>query len=67
MQKFRLRIALLLPVLIISFGTFSYTLIEKMAPFDAFYMTLITISNAGFSEISPLTQAGIRSSFMNTV
>lgn len=38
MQKFRLRIALLLLVLIISFGTFSYTLIEKTAPFDAFYI-----------------------------
>jgi voltage-gated potassium channel len=29
-----------------------------MKPFDAFYMTLITISTVGFSEISPLTQAG---------
>lgn len=29
-----------------------------MTLFDSFYMTLITISTVGFSEIAPLTQAG---------
>jgi len=58
MQKLRLRLSLLLLLLIVLFGTFSYTLIEHMKPFDAFYMTLITISTVGFSEIAPLTQAG---------
>lgn len=58
MKRFRLRIALLLLLLIILFGTVGYTVIEDMKPFDAFYMTLITISTVGFSEIAPLTQAG---------
>jgi len=58
MGRFKLRIALLLLLMIILFGTVGYTLIENMTPFDAFYMTLITISTVGFSEISPLTQAG---------
>jgi voltage-gated potassium channel len=57
-QKFRLRISLLLLLLIVAFGTLSYTVVEGMDPFDAFYMTLITISTVGFSEISPLTHAG---------
>jgi voltage-gated potassium channel len=58
MNRSRLSISLLLLLLIILFGTVGYTIIEHMAPFDAFYMTLITISTVGFSEIAPLTQAG---------
>lgn len=58
MGRFRLPISLLLLILIVLFVTFGYTLIEDMAPFDAFYMTLITISTVGFSEIAPLTQTG---------
>ena len=58
MEYSRLRISLLLLLSIILFGTFSYSLIEKMSLFDSFYMTLITISTVGFSEITPLTQSG---------
>ncbi len=58
MDRLRLSISLLLLLIIILFGTVGYTIIENMAPFDAFYMTLITISTVGFSEIAPLTQAG---------
>ncbi|MGA7277542.1 MAG: potassium channel protein [Desulfocapsaceae bacterium] len=58
MGRYRLRISLLLLLLIIMFGTVGYTVIEGMLPFDAFYMTLITISTVGFAEISPLTHAG---------
>ncbi len=58
MEYSRLRISLLLLLSIILFGTFSYSLIEKMSLFDSFYMTLITISTVGFSEIIPLTQSG---------
>jgi voltage-gated potassium channel len=43
---------------IIAFGTFGYYLVEKMPLFDAFYMTIITISTVGFSEIRPLTPLG---------
>lgn len=58
MEYTRLRISLFLLVSIILFGTFGYSIIEGMSLFDSFYMTLITISTVGFSEITPLTQAG---------
>jgi len=39
-------------------GTVGFTVIEHYPPFDAFYMTLITMTTVGYSEIHPLTQAG---------
>jgi voltage-gated potassium channel len=44
--------------MIIISGTVGYCLIEGMPAFDAFYMTMITISTVGFSEIKPLSPAG---------
>jgi voltage-gated potassium channel len=58
MESFKLRISLLLLFLTICFGTFGYVLFEDMPMFDAFYMTLITISTVGFSEIRPLSDIG---------
>jgi len=58
MDYTRLRISLLLLVAIILFGTFGYAYIEGMPLFDGFYMTLITISTVGFSEIRPLSSIG---------
>lgn len=58
MDYSRLRISLTLLFLIIMFGTIGYTVFEGMAVFDAFYMTAITISTVGFSEIKPLSQVG---------
>jgi voltage-gated potassium channel len=43
---------------IIAFGTIGYYAVEHMSMFEAFYMTLITISTVGFSEIKPLTVYG---------
>jgi voltage-gated potassium channel len=43
---------------IIAFGTCGYYFVEGMPLFEAFYMTIITISTVGFSEIVPLTTAG---------
>jgi voltage-gated potassium channel len=43
---------------IISLGTGGYFAIEGMSFFDAFYMTIISISTVGFAEIKPLTPAG---------
>ena len=54
--KFRYSIFLL--TAIIAFGTFGYYLFEHMPLFEAFYMTIITISTVGFSEIRPLTMVG---------
>jgi voltage-gated potassium channel len=40
------------------FGTTGFILVEGYPPFDAFYMTLITITTVGYSEIHPLSNAG---------
>lgn len=48
--------ALLLGIL--GLGTLGYYYFEDMPLFDAFYMTIITISTVGFSEIVPLTHVG---------
>lgn len=39
-------------------GTTGFVLIEHCSAFDAFYMTLITISTVGYHETVPLGQAG---------
>jgi voltage-gated potassium channel len=43
---------------IVAFGTSGYYFVEHMPLFEAFYMTIITISTVGYAEIVPLTQAG---------
>jgi voltage-gated potassium channel len=58
MDYSRLKISLLLLLAIIGFGTVGYTHIEGWSAFDALYMTIITISSVGFSEIHPLSTAG---------
>lgn len=54
----KLSISLLLLAATLAFGTLGYHAIEDMPLFDAFYMTLITITTVGFSEIKPLTEPG---------
>jgi voltage-gated potassium channel len=58
MEYKRLQRALTLLFCIIAFGTSGYYVVEEMSVFEAFYMTLITISTVGFSEIKPLTVYG---------
>ncbi|MGD2270513.1 MAG: potassium channel protein [Desulfobacterales bacterium] len=58
MEYKRLQRALTLLFCIIAFGTGGYYVVEEMSVFEAFYMTLITISTVGFSEIKPLTVYG---------
>ncbi|MCP4351135.1 MAG: potassium channel protein [Desulfobacterales bacterium] len=55
-KKLHISLAILLGT--ISFGTIGYYFIEGMPLFDAFYMTIITISTVGFSEIIPLSPYG---------
>jgi voltage-gated potassium channel len=43
---------------VLLFGTISYHQIESMPFFEAFYMTMITVSTVGFSEIKPLSPHG---------
>jgi len=45
-------------LILIAFGTLGFMVIEKWNAFDAFYMTVITISTVGFGEVHPLTAAG---------
>src|SRR5215467_11486244 len=39
-------------------GTVGFTWIEHYPPFDAFYMTLTTMTTVGYGEIHPLSRAG---------
>lgn len=54
----KLKISLYLLLATIAFGTGGYMVFEDMPLFEAFYMTLITISTVGFSEIKPLSYIG---------
>lgn len=44
--------------LVLITGTIGFEVIDGYPPFDAFYMTLITVSTVGYAEIHPLSQAG---------
>ncbi|MBP7739048.1 MAG: potassium channel protein [Spirochaetes bacterium] len=44
--------------IIIAVGVSGYYVIEGMTLFEAFYMTMITISTVGFQEVQPLSTAG---------
>src|ERR1051325_7336211 len=39
-------------------GTVGFAVIEHWPPFDAFYMTLTTMTTVGYMEIHPLSRAG---------
>ena len=58
MDHSRLRISIILLFAVICAGTIGYSVFEDMSVFDAFYMTIITISSVGFSEVKPLSQVG---------
>ncbi|TAN38084.1 MAG: potassium channel protein [Nitrospirae bacterium] len=44
--------------LIISFGTFGYSLIEGWPLFDSLYMTIITLTTVGYREVHDLSRNG---------
>ncbi len=56
LERFRLPGVLLLIVIVV--GVAGYMLIEGWTFLDAFFMTIITISTVGYSEVHPLTVAG---------
>ena len=39
-------------------GTLGYMLIEGWSAWDAFYMTVITVTTVGYGEVHPMSQAG---------
>src|ERR1700733_7892103 len=45
-------------LLIFTCGTLGFIWIEHYSPFDAFYMTLITITTVGYEELHPLSFYG---------
>ncbi|RKD92747.1 potassium channel family protein [Mangrovibacterium diazotrophicum] len=53
-----LRVGVLLLFSMLSIGTLAYMYIEKYSLIDAFFMTIITISTVGFSEVHPLSDIG---------
>ena len=60
MQRFRKRFILIGSAVVITQlgGTLGFILIDHYPVFDAFYMTLITISTVGYEEVHPLSHAG---------
>src|SRR5215472_12508932 len=44
--------------LVLIIGTVGFVLVEHWSVFDAFYMTLTTMTTVGYGEIHPLSQAG---------
>src|SRR5262249_10942477 len=42
----------------LSAGTLGFVLIEHYPVFDAFYMTLTTVTTVGYGEVHPLSRAG---------
>ena len=53
-----LRAAILLLFTLFAFSTSGYVILEKYTVLEAFYMTVITFSTVGFSEIRPLSNEG---------
>ncbi len=55
----RLITLLVIPLLLVLSGTLGYWLIEPdYSPFDALYMTVITLSTIGYGEVHPLSTTG---------
>ena len=47
-----------IPILVLGLGTIGYVLIEGWTFTEALFMTVITLTTVGFSEIRPLSHAG---------
>ena len=54
----RIRRAVMILAAITAVGTTGYIVFEGWSFFDAFYMTIITISTVGYGEVHPLDTAG---------
>ncbi len=54
----RFRLPAVLLIVVLTYGTLGYLLIERWTPGDALYMTIITISTVGFQEVHPLSPIG---------
>jgi voltage-gated potassium channel len=52
------RVVALVITAVILTGTVGYVLIERWSWWDAFYMTVITVTTVGYREVHPMTRAG---------
>lgn len=52
------RLLALLIIAVTAVGTLGYVVIEGWSAWDAFYMTIITITTVGYEEVHPLTRGG---------
>ena len=60
MGQLRRRLAVIAVAMVVTLsgGTLGFVLIEHYPVFDAFYMTLTTVTTVGYGEIHPLSRAG---------
>lgn len=56
--RFRLLLALGLMLFLVVIGVIGYSSIEHWDPLDSLYMTIITLTTVGFTEVRPLSDAG---------
>ena len=54
----KLRTSFILLMGVLAFGILGYHYVENMPLFEALYMTMITLSTVGFSEVQPLSLYG---------
>ena len=54
----RLTVGLGLLTISVVIGQLGFTIIEGFSPIEAFYMTVITLSTVGFTEVKPLSDTG---------
>jgi voltage-gated potassium channel len=54
----RLRRSIVLLLSVVVFGTIGYMLIEGWNVWDALYMTVISVTTAGYKEVHPMSRAG---------
>src|SRR5215475_11520081 len=54
----RLAVIAIAILAMLAFGTAGFVLVEHYPVFDAFYMTLITVTTVGYEEVHPLSHAG---------
>ncbi len=53
-----IRLAVLLFAGVTAIGTIGYMVIEGWSAWDAFYMTIISVTTAGYREVHPMSRAG---------
>lgn len=54
----RILIVVMVFIVVHTYGTLGFFLVEKVPLFDAFYMAVITLSTVGYAEVFPLSQTG---------